>query len=137
MAPATTIEQSRKPNSVYRTREHPSGAEVDRLIDAAEPLAAATGDAIMILVAFRHGLRSSELVDLRWDEIDFDHDTLHVRRVKKGTPATHTRFEATRCGSAQVAAGAGPKSPLVFTGGHPSCLARALSLRPGRRQSRE
>jgi integrase len=25
----------------------------------------------MILVAYRHGLRVSELVDLRWDQIDF------------------------------------------------------------------
>ena len=33
----------------------------------------------MILVAFRHGLRSSELVDLRWDQIDFAHAALHVR----------------------------------------------------------
>ena len=46
-------------------------------------------DATMILVAYRHGLRVSELVDLRWDQIDFDHANLHVRRVKKGTPSTH------------------------------------------------
>jgi integrase len=32
-----------------------------------------TQDATMILVAVRHGLRSSELVDLRWDQIDFTH----------------------------------------------------------------
>ena len=43
----------------------------------------------MILLAYRHGLRVSELVDLRWDQIDFNHATLHVRRAKKGTPATH------------------------------------------------
>ena len=40
----------------------------------------------MILVAFRHGLRVSELVDLRWDQIDFDKATLAVRRAKKGMP---------------------------------------------------
>jgi integrase len=43
----------------------------------------------MILVAFHHGLRSSELTDLRWDQVDFTHALLHVRRAKKGTPATH------------------------------------------------
>jgi integrase len=43
----------------------------------------------MILVAFRHGLRSSELADLRRDQIDFTRALLHVRRAKKGTPATH------------------------------------------------
>ena len=43
----------------------------------------------MILVAYRHGLRVSELVDLRWDQIDFTTATMHVRRVKEGTPSTH------------------------------------------------
>jgi integrase len=46
-------------------------------------------DATMILLAYRHGLRPVELVDLRWEQIDFFAATLHVRRVKKGTPATH------------------------------------------------
>jgi integrase len=31
----------------------------------------------------------SELVDLRWEQVDFNHAVLQVRRVKKGTPATH------------------------------------------------
>src|SRR5438552_18103200 len=43
----------------------------------------------MILVAYRHGLRASELVDLRWDQVDFRTATLHVRRAKQGTPSTH------------------------------------------------
>jgi site-specific recombinase XerD len=41
------------------------------------------------LLAYRHGLRASELVDLRWDQVDFNRAVLHVRRVKQGTPATH------------------------------------------------
>ena len=48
-------------------------------------------DSTMILVAFRHGLRSSELVDLRWDQIDFARAVLHVRRAKKGTPGHPSR----------------------------------------------
>ena len=46
-------------------------------------------DATMVLVAYRHGLRVSELVDLRWEQVDFRTATLHVRRVKKGTPSTN------------------------------------------------
>jgi integrase len=46
-------------------------------------------DATMILVAYRHGLRASELTDLRCDQIDFATATLHVRRVKQGSPSTH------------------------------------------------
>lgn len=43
----------------------------------------------MILVVFRHGLRAAELVDLRWDQVDFAGAALHVRRVKNGSPAVH------------------------------------------------
>ena len=46
-------------------------------------------DATMILIAFRHGLRASEPVDLRWDQVDFARAVLHVRRVKQGTPSIH------------------------------------------------
>jgi IS30 family transposase len=43
----------------------------------------------MVLVAYRHGLRASELVDLRWEQVDFKTATLHVRRVKRGTAGAH------------------------------------------------
>jgi len=49
-------------------------------------------DATMILVAYRHGLRASELTDLRWDQIDVRTATLHVRRVKQGTPSGLSSF---------------------------------------------
>jgi len=53
------------------------------------------GDAAMVLVAYRHGLRASELVDLHWDQVDFRTATLHVRRVKKGTPRpAFSKFES-------------------------------------------
>jgi integrase len=42
----------------------------------------------MILEACRHGFRVSELVDLRWDQIDFETATMAVRRAKRGTPST-------------------------------------------------
>jgi len=44
----------------------------------------------MILIAFRHGLRGAELVDLRWDQVDLGRNAcLHVRRVKNGMPSMH------------------------------------------------
>lgn len=46
-------------------------------------------DATMILIAYRHGLRVSELCSLRWDQVDFGRGLLHVRRVKNGTPSVH------------------------------------------------
>jgi len=35
----------------------------------------------MILMTWRHGLRAAELVDLRWEQVDFTAATLAVRRV--------------------------------------------------------
>ena len=47
-------------------------------------------DATMILLAFRHGLRAAELVDLRWDQVDLGRNACpHVRRVKNGIATTH------------------------------------------------
>ena len=38
-------------------------------------------------MAYRHGLRASEVVVLRWDDIDLTTGRLHVRRAKGGDPA--------------------------------------------------
>jgi integrase len=64
-------------------------AEVERLMAKAKGNRWGHRDATMILVAYRHGLRVSELVDLRWEQVDFRTAALHVRRVKKDIPSTH------------------------------------------------
>lgn len=46
-------------------------------------------DATMILLAYRHGLRVSELCAMRWDQVNFAEGVLHVRRVKQGIPSVH------------------------------------------------
>src|ERR1700727_1333643 len=79
----------RRPNSELRTREYLTDAEIGHLIDAAKANRYGHRDATMVLLAYRHGLRASELVDLRWDQIDFGNATLAVRRAKMGTPSTH------------------------------------------------
>ena len=119
MAPATvnrTVNTPRrKRNAEYRTREHLTGAEIDRLIGAAKANRWGHRDATMILAAFRHGLRSSELVDLRWDQIDFTQAVLHVRRAKKGTPATHPVVGDELRALRKLQREQEPKSPFVFT----------------------
>ena len=84
-----TVTPRRRPNAELRTREHLTEREVERLIEAAKANRHGHRDATMVLLAYRHGLRASELVDLRWDQVDFNRAVLHVRRVKQGTPATH------------------------------------------------
>jgi len=92
VAPATikrTVAPRRRPNAEYRTREHLTETEIEKLIESTKDNRYGHRDSTMILVAFRHGLRASELVSLRWDQIDFEGGRLHVRRAKHGTPSTH------------------------------------------------
>jgi integrase len=46
-------------------------------------------DATMILVAYRHGPRASEVCNLRWDQIDLGSGRFHVRRAKGGIDTVH------------------------------------------------
>jgi type 1 fimbriae regulatory protein FimB/type 1 fimbriae regulatory protein FimE len=59
----------RRPNAAYRSREHLTEREVERLVEAAKDNRWGHRDSTMVLLAFRHGLRASELVDAlgnRW-----------------------------------------------------------------------
>jgi integrase len=61
----------RRPHADYRSREYLSEKEVARVIAAAGTQGRhRLRDATLILIAYRHGLRVSELVSLRWDQID-------------------------------------------------------------------
>ncbi len=81
----------RKPRTKdVRSREYLRDKEVEALMKAARN----TGrhghrDATLILVAYRHGLRVSELVSLRWDQINLAQGLLDVTRAKHGTDSTH------------------------------------------------
>jgi type 1 fimbriae regulatory protein FimB/type 1 fimbriae regulatory protein FimE len=84
-----TVSRGRLPNGAYRTREYLTEAEVDRLMKAAHSNRYGHRDATMVLVAFRHGLRASELCALRWEQVDLVHGRLHVARAKNGHPSVH------------------------------------------------
>jgi type 1 fimbriae regulatory protein FimB/type 1 fimbriae regulatory protein FimE len=79
----------RRPNAELRTREYLTQAEVTAIIECAKQNRQGHRDATMILIAFRHGLRTQELCDLRWEQIEFSAAVLHIRRVKNGTPSVH------------------------------------------------
>ncbi|MCI0459138.1 MAG: tyrosine-type recombinase/integrase [Gemmataceae bacterium] len=63
-----------------------------RFLDAARHGRHGVRDHAMMLMAFRHGLRVSELVDLRLKDLDLDTSRLYVRR-KKGSLSTHQPVE--------------------------------------------
>ena len=85
-----TVPPRRVPNAQLRPREYLTPAEVDELMAVARKRGRyGHRDATMILMAYRHGLRVSELCALRWDQIDFAQGLLHVKRLKHGTPSVH------------------------------------------------
>jgi integrase len=118
VTPATvkqTVSPKRLPNADLRTREYLTEAEVERIIGAVRKNRWGVRDATMILAAYRHGLRASELVDLRWDQVDFGTATLHVRRVKQGSPSTHPVVGDELRALRRLRREQEPKSPFVFT----------------------
>jgi integrase len=77
-------------NRSYRDREHLEPKEVDRLQEAARSHSRyGHRDATAVLIAYRHGLRASELCDLTWDLINLDKGTILVRRAKGGIDSKH------------------------------------------------
>jgi type 1 fimbriae regulatory protein FimB/type 1 fimbriae regulatory protein FimE len=77
-------------NAARRSREHLTPDEVEKLLTVAGK-AGRHGhrDRTLLLLAYRHGLRVSELVALRWDQVEFKAGTLHVARLKNGLPSSH------------------------------------------------
>jgi type 1 fimbriae regulatory protein FimB/type 1 fimbriae regulatory protein FimE len=72
-----------------RPRDYLTETEIERLMEAARQNRQGHRDATAMLLAYRHGLRASELVGLRWDDLDLNHGRLHVRRAKGGETTVH------------------------------------------------
>ena len=80
-------------NSDRREREFLTPHEMDQLIDASKRNGRHPHlDATMILLAYRHGLRVSELVSLRWQQIDLTSGLMQVNRCKNGLNSVHPLF---------------------------------------------
>lgn len=81
----------RKPrNKDVRTREYLTPDEVEKVMMAASRMGRhGFRDRTLILLAYRHALRVSELVSLRWEQVNFKQGDLHVRRAKNGVDSTH------------------------------------------------
>jgi integrase len=79
------------PNTINCTvRKYLTAREVEQLMDHARKHSRyGHRDSTMILVAYRHGLRASELCDLQWCQVELDQGRMHVHRAKNGTPSVH------------------------------------------------
>jgi integrase len=70
-------------------REYLTEKEIEALLESARANRWGHRDATAILLAYRHGLRASELVALRWDDFDLTTGKVHIRRAKGGQPSVH------------------------------------------------
>lgn len=86
---------TRRRNADYRSREYLTQQEVAQLMEAAGSVGRhGHRDRTLILLAYRHGLRVTEIVNLRWDQIDLAEGLIHVNRLKRGNSSVHPMREA-------------------------------------------
>jgi type 1 fimbriae regulatory protein FimB/type 1 fimbriae regulatory protein FimE len=109
-----TVMPVRRPNADIRPREHLTEREVNKLITAAKSNRWCQRDATMILIAFRHGLRASELCGLQWSDVEFETGTLHLRRAKGGVTSTHPLLGDELRALRTLKKNSG-QSPFIFT----------------------
>ncbi len=105
----------RPPNAELRSREYLTPNEVEALMAAARKVGRhGHRDATLILLAYRHGLRVSELISLQWDMVDLEQGRLHVTRSKNGSASVHPlrgpELRALRRLQREY-----PSSPYLFT----------------------
>ena len=88
--PALPTPPLRQTNLSRRKREYLTPDEIEKVLQAAAKFGRhGARDRTLVLLAYRHGFRVSELVSLRWDQIDLKAGLLHVARLKNGMASTH------------------------------------------------
>jgi integrase len=96
--PATTKAKKRKnlppsrvENSSRRSCEYLTPAEVKDLRAGAKNASErhSLRDELLVILAYRHALRVSELCDMKWDQVHFSDGKLYVARRKNGDPSVH------------------------------------------------
>ena len=127
---------SRPKNRDVRSREYLLADEIESLMKAAGSVGRhRLRDRSLILVGYRHALRVSELVRLKWDQVDFRCAQMHIHRLKNGSPATHP-IEGDELRLLRRLRRQYPETPFVFTterGGPPTrSTASKIMTRAGR-----
>ena len=81
---------ARKKNKDLRPREYLTGSEIELLMKAARNIGRhGHRDSTLILIGYRHALRVSELIALRWDSVNLIQGLMHINRLKSGVASSH------------------------------------------------
>jgi len=113
-APTAVNVTVRKRQRQRGPRDYLTEREIEKLMKAADANRWGHRDATAILIAYRHGLRASELVALRWDDIELATGRLHVRRAKAGATSVHPIGARESRALRRLQRQAATRSPYVF-----------------------
>ena len=81
---------NRKKLYTHSSKQALNPQQVERLIDAAmHSPRSGIRDAALIMLAYRHGLKVSELINLKWEHIDFENQSILVSRLRNGRETLH------------------------------------------------
>jgi integrase len=135
LSPGRLSAPPRKQKRSPTVRDYLRPEEVEAMIQAARK----TGrhpvrDAAIILLMFRHGLRTAELVALRWHQVDLKAGYLDVHRAKRGHHAKHP-LRGPQLRLLRALQRTDPDSPYVFVSERKAPLSprsiRAIVARTG------
>lgn len=80
--PAHTIQNTELQN-VESKRIYLTQHEIDQLVESAKHIGRyGSRDALLITMAYNHGLRVTELIDLKWNDINWQSAHIHIDRIK-------------------------------------------------------
>ena len=99
-----------------RLKNYLTEPEMARLLKAARTGRYGVRDHLLILLAYRHGMRVSELIDVRTSEVDLEGSTIHVRR-SKGSLTTTQPIEGDELRA--IRAWQRERSTMAFAAGSP------------------
>ena len=75
--------------TAQRLRTYLTRDEVTQLLRVVKKTRHGARNHAMILLAYRHGLRASEVVGLRWSDVDVGRGTIYCRRAKGSRSTVH------------------------------------------------
>lgn len=79
-----------KTNKQLRDREYLTEQEIELLIKALRKHSRnSLRDETIVTMMFRHGLRVTEVINLKWEQVDLKEGLLHVARIKNGKDSVH------------------------------------------------
>ncbi len=111
-----TVTPPRYTKKAPDTRKDLTPGEVEQILETAGHRGRyGHRDRTLILLAYRHGLRVSELAALRWQSVDLDGGSLFVTRKKHGRPSTHPLHGPEIRALRRLHREQQPASPYLFT----------------------